>query len=274
MLRSLPAIAIEGPKAVGKTETASRRARTVHALDDPNRLALAKADPKRLVEAIPPILIDEWQLLPETWDLVRRAVDAGAKPGQFLLTGSASPENPGKHSGAARIPRIHMRPLSLYEREGMDGTVSVGDLLNGSRPDLFGETEITLEAYAEEIVSSGFPAIRRLSDRALRLQLDSYLARIVDRDFAELGHELRNPMGLRRWMAAYAAASSTTTSFEKIRDAATGGREKSRAGTPPGPIEASLNACGYSIRFRRGNQPAATCRGLLAHPSISSQTPR
>lgn len=63
-----------------------------------------------------------------------------------------------------------------------------------------------------------------MSGRALRAQLDGYLLRIVDRDFEELGRPIRNPAALRRWMAAYAAASSTTTSFEKIRDASTGGQ--------------------------------------------------
>ncbi len=35
LLAGLPAVSLEGPKAVGKTETALRRARTVHRLDDP-----------------------------------------------------------------------------------------------------------------------------------------------------------------------------------------------------------------------------------------------
>jgi uncharacterized protein len=235
LLGSLPAIAIEGAKGVGKTETASRRARTVYRLDDPDDLALAEADPRRLLEADPPILLDEWQRLPETWDLVRRAVDAGGGPGRFLLTGSASPDGAGRHSGAGRIPTIRMRPLSLTERTGGAASVSLSQLLAGGRPDLSGETEMSLDDYTREIVASGFPGLLGLSDRALRAQLDGYLARIVDRDFAELRHELRNPMGLRRWMTAYAAASSTTTSFEKIRDAATGGEgeKPSRRGAAP-----------------------------------------
>lgn len=235
LLAFLPAIAIEGAKGVGKTETASRRAATVHMLDDPDRLALAAADPRRLLRSDPPILIDEWQRLPETWDLVRRAVDAGAEPGQFLLTGSASPDGAGRHSGAGRIPTIRMRPLSLVERVGGSGSVSLSELLEGGRPTLSGETDMALEDYTEEIVASGFPGLRDLTGRALRAQLDGYLTRIVDRDFAELGHELRNPAGLKRWMTAYAAASSTTTSFEKIRDAATGGEgeKPSKRGAAP-----------------------------------------
>lgn len=226
LLTSLPAIAIEGAKAVGKTATASRRAATVYALDDPQRLDLAKADPTRLLNADPPILIDEWQRLPETWDLVRRAVDAGAPAGRYLLTGSASPAAGGTHSGAGRIPTVRMRPLSLRERLGEPASVSLAQLLEGKRTDLSGETEMTLEGYTEEIVASGFPGLRSVSGRALRVQLDGYLTRIIDRDFPELGHEVRNPAGLRRWMTAYAAASSTSMSFEKIRDAATGGESE------------------------------------------------
>jgi predicted AAA+ superfamily ATPase len=173
--------------------------------------------------------------MPETWDLVRRAVDAGAEPGRYLLAGSASPDGGGRHSGAARIVTIRMRPLSLAERLPRAASVGLSELLSGSRPDLDGAIDMGLEDYAREIVSSGFPGLRGLSDRALRTQLDGYLARIVDRDFAELGHELRNPAGLRRWMAAYAAASSTSTSFEKIRDAATGGEgeKPSKRGAAP-----------------------------------------
>lgn len=235
LLESLTAIAIEGAKGVGKTETASRRAQTVHRLDDPDQLALAEADPRRLLRSDPPILLDEWQRLPETWDLVRRAVDAGTEPGRYLLAGSASPAGSGVHSGAGRIPTIRMRPLSLAERLGGPIPISLAELLNGRRPELAGHTETVLDDYASEIITSGFPGLIDLSDRALRTQLDGYLARIVDRDFAELGHELRNPSGLRRWMTAYAAASSTTTSFEKIRDAATGGEGKkpSKRGAAP-----------------------------------------
>jgi predicted AAA+ superfamily ATPase len=225
LFAALPALAIEGPKGVGKTAMASRRAQTIYALDDPEQLELATADPRRLLDAEPPILIDEWQRFPETWDLVRRAVDAGAQEGRFLMAGPASPAGAGTHSGAGRIPTIRMRPLSLAERLGEAGSVSLAELLNGERPKLEGETSVGLEDYAEEILSSGLPGLRRYSGRALRAQLDGYLDRVVDRDFPELGRKVRNPAGLRRWMSAYAAASSTTTSFEKIRAAASSGDE-------------------------------------------------
>ena len=77
--------------------------------------AILAADPKRVVTA-GPVLIDEWQRLPVTWDVVRRAVDDRGPAGPFLLTGSASQANPGTHSGAGRILKVRMRPLSLAER--------------------------------------------------------------------------------------------------------------------------------------------------------------
>ena len=142
---SLPALAIVGPKGVGKTATASRRAATIHALDDPAQRSVARADPSRLLDALPPILIDEWQHVPECWDLVRRAVDAGADPGRFLLTGSASLSGVETHSGAGRIVSVRMRPLALSERGLETPSVSLRELLRGGRPPVRGRTDLRVD---------------------------------------------------------------------------------------------------------------------------------
>jgi hypothetical protein len=223
LFASLAALSIEGPKGVGKTETALQRASTVRRLDDPLQASLIRADPARVTVGDLPILIDEWQRVPATWDVVRRAVDADAAPGRFLITGSASPDTPSTHSGAGRIVRLRLRPMSLAERGMAEPVVSLRELLAGGQAELQGETTVGLGAYAEEIEASGFPGIRPLSSRARRAQLDSYLARVVDREFDEVGRPVRRPETLRRWMTAYAAATSTTASLESIRDAATSG---------------------------------------------------
>jgi uncharacterized protein len=222
LMSGLPAIAVEGAKAVGKTATATQRAQTAYPLDDPAQQAIAGADLDRLLAAPTPILLDEWQNVPPVWDRVRRAVDHGAQPGSFLLTGSASPKDAGTHSGGGRIVSLRMRPLSLAERWPGEATVSLAELLTGSRPAVAGETSRRLEDYTEEILRSGFPGLRDLGGRPLRAQLDGYLQRVVDRDFAELGYAPRKPQGLLRWLRAYAAASSGTASYEKIRRAAAG----------------------------------------------------
>ncbi|OZC01188.1 ATP-binding protein [Rubricoccus marinus] len=231
LVPALPAIALEGAKGVGKTETALQRAATVHRLDDPAQRAIAEAAPERLLEGDRPVLLDEWQRVPPLWDGVRRAVDGGAAPGAFLLTGSASPAQPPPHSGAARVVTVRMRPLSLAERGLAGPTVSLRALLAGGRPDVQGKTHVALADYTREIVGSGFPGLRHLSGRPLRAQLDGYLRRIVDTDFEEMGREVRRPQLLRRWMAAYAAATATSASYETIRGAATPGEADKPAKT-------------------------------------------
>lgn len=130
---------------------------------------------------------------------------------------------PPTHSGAARIVTVRMRPLTLSERLRFS-TVSLAELLRGECPPVTGATDFALADYTEEMLASGLPGLRSLSDRARRRQLDGYLDRIVDREIlADAGVVIRNPAALRRWMAAYAAASSTTASFEAIRDAASAG---------------------------------------------------
>ncbi len=226
LVGDLAAIAIEGPKGVGKTSTGLQRARTVHRLDDPAELAVAEADPARLLEGEPPVLLDEWQRLPQVWDLVRRAVDDGAPPGSFLLTGSALADPSPTHSGAGRIVTVRMRPLAVSERL-VSASVSLGELLSGAREPVTGATDVALADYTEEILASGLPGLRLLTGRARRRQLEGYVDRIVDRDIPDdAGVVIRNPAGLRRWMAAYAAASSTTATFETLRDAASAGQDR------------------------------------------------
>ena len=157
---------------------------------------------------------------------MRRAVDDGAAPGSFLLTGSAVPDPPPTHSGAARIVTIRMRPLALSERLHAP-SVSLAEMLSGRRAPVTGTTDFGLVDYVDEVLASGLPGLRSLSDRSRRRQLDGYVDRVVDRDIpGDAGIVIRNPAALRRWMAAYAAASSTTASFETVRDAASAGDER------------------------------------------------
>ncbi len=235
LLPGIGAIAIEGAKAIGKTATAVRRAVTIHRLDDAAQRQIIEADPSRLLAGDRPILIDEWQRLPESWDLVRRAVDADTSGGRFILTGSATPVA-ATHSGAGRIVTVRMRPLTLAERNVGVPSVSLAQLLTGDRPRVSGTSEVTLERYTSEIVASGFPGLRQLSGRQLRAQLDGYVGRIVEHDFVEMGgYVVRNPQALMRWLIAYAAATSTTAAHETIRDAASGerGEKPSRTTTRP-----------------------------------------
>ncbi len=228
---SLAAIALEGPKGVGKTATASQRASTTFEFDREDQQTLFDADPDRLDRSEPPVLLDEWQRHPAVWDYVRRSVDRDPSGGRFLLAGSATPTDTAIHSGAGRIVRLRMRPLSLAERGLEQPTVSLAALLDGSRPQILGDSRVDLLTYADEIVRSGFPAIRKLDGRARTLQLDGYLARIADVEFVEQGRRVAKPASLRAWMAAYAAATATNASYTSILDAATPGDSEKPAKT-------------------------------------------
>jgi uncharacterized protein len=221
---SLPAIALEGAKGVGKTATGTQRVNTVLTMSNPaeQRLLAANLD---LIDQVPgPVLIDEWQLTPPVWDRVRRAVDDDQTGGRYLLAGSAGVA-PGVriHSGAGRIVRLLMRPLAFSERDLVKPIVSLQALFRGGMDDLYGTSDVDLPAYTDEILRSGFPGIRDLPERARYLQLDSYLARIVDTELPENGATVRRPAALRNWLAAYAAATSTDATYTTILDAATPG---------------------------------------------------
>ena len=240
LVPALPALSLEGPRGVGKTSTARRRSGTVVCLDDPGVLEVITAQPDRLAIGTPSIVIDEWQRYPPAWDVVRRAVDENPIGGRFILTGSASPAVAPTHTGAGRVVTLRMRPLTLPERGVDTPVVSLAALLVGDRPDVEGATTITLEDYTVEILAGGFPGIRHSTARAQRAALDGYLDRIVDADLPELGAKVRRPQTLRRWLQAYAAATATTASYEKIRDAATAGETTRPAKTTTIPYRDAL----------------------------------
>lgn len=224
LLPLAPAIALDGPKGVGKTATAERRATASWFLDQPIDLARLVADPTFDGAPEGTLLIDEWQRFPQIWDVVRRSVDRGAAPGRFILTGSATPSlGSDTHSGAGRILSLRMRPLALYERGVVDPTVSLRSLLEGRPGRIRGSTAMNAAGYFASIEESGFPGIFSQPE-LLRVELlNSYVRRIIDRDLPDLGVSVRRPEVLRRWLASYAAASSTTMAYSRLLDATTAG---------------------------------------------------
>lgn len=220
----LAAIALQGPKGVGKTATATRRARTVLPLQYAEVRERFAADPAVLTTADAPILVDEWQRWPEAWDRVRTAVDDGLPRGQVILAGSSAPRGATVHSGAGRIVTFRMRPLSLAERSLETPTVSVAAMLDGERPEITGSSTVGLPDYVREIVASGLPGIHAMDPEDRTDLLDAYVDNIVQREFPEQGYPVRKPQTLRAWLTSYAAATSTTTSYNRILDASSPGQ--------------------------------------------------
>jgi len=161
-LEAAGAVLIEGPRACGKTELAKRVAASAVFLDVDHTMREAiNIDPALVLTGETPRLIDEWQTAPAIWNHVRRAVDARDGRGHFILTGSAvPPDDTTRHTGAGRIIRLHLRPMSLFELGRSTGNISLRDTLNGV-PARSLLAELSATALAELICIGGWPEYRR-----------------------------------------------------------------------------------------------------------------
>jgi predicted AAA+ superfamily ATPase len=224
MSGALPAIAIDGPKAVGKTWIGRNIAQTVWEFDREETRALFKANSAIISESKKPVLIDEWQKTPDVWDTVRRLVDDDSSPEQFLLTGSAYPKGADVHSGAGRIVHARLHPLSLQERFGMKRGLGISEIFTGKLPSgIFANTKILFDDYISEIVRSGFPAIHNADSQARPMLIEGYLDNILTHEANENGYRVRKPNTFRYWLRAFASAVGTESGYTEILDSATPG---------------------------------------------------
>jgi len=224
-MEELPAIAVEGLKGVGKTELCRKLANTTFELDRDADFTLMENSIDTVPEMPPPVLIDEWQRLPKTWDYVRRAVDSGAKAGRFLITGSIANTNTDIHSGAGRIAKYRMYPLSLEERMIENPSVSLGDIFSAKpfSAAVKGKTKVGFNEYISEICKSGLPSIRKFSLEHRKDLMESYISNLLSHEFKQQGVSVRQPLTLKRWLMSYAAAIGTDAGYNEILDASTAG---------------------------------------------------
>lgn len=186
------AVLIEGAKGVGKTETASRQARSRVLLDiDQEARAAAAIDPSLILAGETPRLIDEWQEVPRVWNHVRRAVDA--REGPFVLTGSAVPaDDAGRHTGAGRFIRLRMRPMTLFELGHSSGAMSLGKLLDGERLSAT-VAQLSIPDLAEVICTGGWPALTGASAGHAQRILNGYLDSVARADIQRVDGVSRDP---------------------------------------------------------------------------------
>ncbi len=228
-LQSAGIVVIEGPKACGKTETARRYAASevLMDVDEEARRAL-QVDPALVLAGERPRLIDEWQVAPQLWNHLRRNVDDAAAPGQFLLTGSAMPnDDVTRHTGAGRIARVHLRPMSLFEMSLSSGAVSLARMMVG-QPDTSSDTNLKVAALAEIVCRGGWPGNLRLSlQAALDAQRD-YLHEIQRTDIARVDGVRRDPYNVERVVRSLARNVATTVAASTLA---------SDAGGADGPLD-------------------------------------
>ena len=216
------AICIEGPKWCGKTWTSSYHSNSEIYIGDPSgnfqNRQLAQMSPSLVLEGEIPRLIDEWQEVPPLWDAVRYKVDQIPKKGQFILTGSATPNHKGiLHSGAGRIARIRMRTMSLYESGDSSGDVSLEDLCNGKlTPKMTGEVD--LKNVIEFIIRGGWPASLGLPIESAALLPKEYLEAVLNDDIFRVDGVKRNTHKMRLLLRSLARNESTTVSNKTLKN--------------------------------------------------------
>lgn len=222
------AVLIEGPRACGKTATARQLAASGVRLDaDRSARTAARADPGFLLEGETPHLIDEWQLVPDIWNHVRHAVDDRPGRGHFILTGSAvPPDDITRHTGAGRIGRLRLRPMSLLELKQSTGGVSLARLLTGA-PVPGSVAKPTISELAELVCLGGWPGHLGSSLDDPPLSVDDamaenrdYLGEVCRTDIRRVDGSDRDPARVGRFLQSLGRNVATCASMATLaRDA-------------------------------------------------------
>lgn len=227
-LRSSGAVLIEGPKACGKTEAARQQAESEVLLDvDRKAREAAEINPGLILTGETPRLIDEWQLEPSIWNHVRREIDDRGAPGQFILAGSSQPtDDETRHTGAGRISRLRMRPMSLYEMGTGNGEISLTRLLGGEKAEAV-DPGLDLHDVAEALCRGGWPGFSQLEAEPALRRVRDYLDEVVRADLKTVGPShrpakvMRLLQSLARNLATDVAATTLARDVSERGDSAT-----------------------------------------------------
>ena len=207
-------LVLEGPRACGKTWTGLRFARSAVRLDtDVDARTIGAVEPAALLEGAAPRLLDEWQMLPAVWNHVRHACDSSGDRGLFILAGSAQPaDDATRHTGAGRMRRIRMRPMSLFESGDSSGEVSLADLL-ADAPGQATRPAAGLRDVAAMLCRGGWPGQLDLPLPEVQQNLRGYLSEVARTDVGRLeGQTSHQPGGVERLLASVARNTATEAS--------------------------------------------------------------
>lgn len=222
LLTELPALFIVGPRATGKTTTAQRYARTVVRLDREAEAVAFRADPDAALRGLAePVLLDEWQLVPEVLGAVKRTVDADPRPGRFLITGSVRSNLEGElWPGTGRLTRIPMYGMTVREQRGTVGRSAFLDRVLAGGPLSAPTDAVDLRGYVRLALGSGFPeTVLGMRETTRQRWLDSYIEHLLTRDVDEVGGD-RDPERLRRYVEAYALNTAGVVQDKTLYEAA------------------------------------------------------
>lgn len=224
-LQAKGAVLIEGPKWCGKTTTAEEFAASKIMLGrtdvKSNFKSLLEIDTDAALTGDAPMLIDEWQTVPKLWDAVRYTIDQRRKMGQFILTGSAVPnqeaEKEREHSGTGRFAWLTMRPMSLFESGESNGKVSLANLFTAPEK-VLEKNELNLQDIAFLICRGGWPMSVGLPEEAALEQAFDYYDAVTKEDITKIDGVKRASVRVQRLMRAYARHQGTQASISALKE--------------------------------------------------------
>ena len=221
-LEAFGAVCVEGPKWCGKTWTSSYHYKSEIMLGNPDgnfqNRQLAQMSPSLVLEGETPRLIDEWQEVPQLWDAVRYKVDQSGNKGQFILTGSATPNHKGiLHSGAGRIAKLRMRPMSLFESGNSSGDISLKDICEGRiEPKISGEVD--LRKLIDFIIRGGWPANQETTLKQAAYLPIQYIRAVLDDDVYRIDNVKRDKHKMELLLRSLARNEATTVTNKKLKN--------------------------------------------------------
>lgn len=221
-LEAFGAVCVEGPKWCGKTWTSSYHCKSEIMLGNPDgnfqNRQLAQMSPSLVLEGETPRLIDEWQEVPQLWDAVRYKVDQSGNKGQFILTGSATPNHKGiLHSGAGRIAKLRMRPMSLFESGNSSGDISIKDICEGRiEPKISGEVD--LRKLIDFIIRGGWPANQETTLKQAAYLPIQYIRAVLDDDVYRIDNVKRDKHKMELLLRSLARNEATTVTNKKLKN--------------------------------------------------------
>lgn len=218
-LNTFKSVAIVGPKFSGKTTLAKRFAKSdiyLTPLNISENKTILQLSPALFFDGKKPKLIDEWQLIPEIWDLVRHQVDKEKGRGLYILTGSSAANfDESMHSGAGRIGRMIIRPMSLYESKVSSGAISLRDLFDKKGFEMV-KSSVTILEYAKWIVKGGWP--EGISDSEIQsiIKNISYLDALVKEDVNRVTEKTYNETRMRKVIESLSRNTASEVPNTKI----------------------------------------------------------
>ena len=277
-LKAFGAVEIAGTKWCGKTWSALMQGASVSYVDE--NLDLARADPSMMLIGDRPHVIDEWQRVPAIWDCVRHEVDrARGTRGAFILTGSSTPatrqgEQGPAHSGAGRIGRVRMSPMSLFESGESTGQVSLEGLFAGEFTPCVAERDTV--GLVEAACRGGWPEAVDMEVDAAQLIAREYVTAALGVSIPALGLD---PAIARRLASSLARNLGQAATYKTIINDMFGAEENPLSVIDEGRVRAYLDALkgmyiveevpGWAPPARDRKRFATKPKRYLADPSLA-----